>query len=150
MKPAPPVTNTFLGTLIPLWTIEFEEETRRIDNLGVLSGGRSFAQLHGRLVEHLGEQLACKRFYGFAVLLAQMTQGAQCALDFLCADLLRAVAQLTDQRNNFERAVPVPEFVQAFANDGLGKRHFGAALLERAFDHLVQVIEVVEKYILDA
>src|SRR5262245_1828629 len=117
MKPAPPVTNTFLGTLIPLWTIEFEEETRRIDTFGVLSGGRSFAQLHGWLVQHLGEQLTRERFHSFAVLIAQMTQRAQRALDFLCADLLRAVAQLADQRNNLECTVPVPELVQAFAND---------------------------------
>src|SRR5262245_10188938 len=141
MNPAPPVTNTFLGTLIPLWTIELEEETRRIDNLGVLSGGCSFAQLHGRLVQHLGEQLARERFNRFAVLLAQMTQRAQRALDFLRADLLGTVTQLADQRNNLERAVPVPEFVQTFANDCLRKRHFGAPLLECALDHLVQVIE---------
>src|SRR5262245_32999158 len=134
MNPAPPVTRTFLITRFPLWTIQFEQVARRVDDLRVLHRCGRFAQLPGGLVPQLREDLPRERFDDFAVFLAEVLQRTQRALHFLGADLLRPVAQLANERHYLESAVPVPELVQAFADDRFSKRHFQTALLERAFD----------------
>src|SRR5213076_2834194 len=104
---------------------------------------------HTRWLVVTGVQTCALPIYLRPVLRRQVREPLERALQLLGAHLVEPPAELLENGNDGEPAIPGPKAIHLFGDDVLGRRNLLAALLRRLRRDRLEIVDVVEKHILE-
>src|SRR3954468_1973611 len=165
MKPAPPVTNT-LGTrslleqiVVVIFVtrrlrvgcrIEPEEIADRVDNAQPPPVRGRGPESHGGTMKELVHQGSRQPFDDRAIRFAEVIELPQRGRELALAHTIHLTAEAGEHRYGGESSQPLPEPLDLAGDQLLGRRQLVTPALDIVRDDGAQIIEVVEKDVVDA